>query len=213
MGEAAAVEGLLLLGGEGPQRIHLEAILSKAPYVIAADSGFDLALRLGIVPDLVVGDMDSVLRRGELARFPAERIRRFPRDKDETDTELGLRMFREMGYTRVALAGGGEGRLDHLLAIVGLFEGESAPVAWITAREEVGRVEGELVMSGSSGLRVSFFPLGEKASGMSSSGLKWPLDGLEWSRGQGGVSNLITEDRALVRVARGRLLMIRELRR
>jgi len=209
---AVAAEGLLLLGGEGPQRIHLQAVLDRSPYVIAADSGFDLALRVGVVPDLVVGDMDSVTETRRLARFPAERIRRFPRDKDETDAELGLRLFREMGCGRVSLAGGGEGRLDHLLAIVGLFEEESAPVAWITAREEVGRVEGELILSGCKGLRISFFPLGEKAAGMSSAGLKWPLDGLEWSRGQGGVSNLITEDRALVRITRGRLLMIRELR-
>ncbi len=212
MKAAVAAEGLLLLGGEGPQRNRLQPILDRSPYVIAADSGFDLALRLGIAPDLVVGDMDSVAGTRRLARFPEDRIRRFPRDKDETDAELGLRVFREMGCGRVVLAGGGGGRLDHLLAIVGLFEGESVPEAWITAREEVRRVEGELVLSGCKGLRVSFFPLGEKATGMSSSGLKWPLDGLEWSRGQGGVSNLITEDRALVRITRGRLLMIRELR-
>jgi thiamine pyrophosphokinase len=213
MGEAAGKEGLLLLGGEGPQRRHLQAFLSRAPYVIAADSGFDLALRLGLVPDLVVGDMDSVARSRRLARLPRERVRRFPRDKDQTDAELGLRLLREMGCARVVLAGGGGGRLDHLLAILGLFEGQAAPEAWITAREEVRRVEGELVLSGCRGLRISFFPLGERAAEMSSAGLKWPLDGLEWSRGQGGVSNLITEDRVLVRIGRGRLLMVLELRR
>jgi thiamine pyrophosphokinase len=213
MEAAAGAEGLLLLGGEGPERKHLEPILSRAPYVIAADSGFDLALRLGIAPDLLVGDLDSVAASRELAGFPPEKIRRFPRDKDETDAELGLRFFWQMGFHRVLLAGGGGGRLDHLLAIVGLFERELCPAAWITAKEEVQRVEGELSLPECKGLRLSFFPLGEGASGMSSIGLKWPLDGLQWFRGQGGVSNLVTEDRALVRVSRGRLLMIRELRR
>jgi thiamine pyrophosphokinase len=75
----------------------------------------------------------------------------------------------------------------------------------------VERVEGEALLAGCLGLRVSFFPLGAEAGGLSSEGLKWPLDGLEWPRGRGGVSNLITADPARVRVRRGSLLMIREL--
>jgi thiamine pyrophosphokinase len=213
MGAASGEEGLLLLGGEGPEREHLLTILNRAPFVIAADSGLRLASRLGLTPDLLVGDLDSLADGRELDSFPRERVRQFPSDKDETDAELGLRLFRELGYGRVVLAGGGGGRLDHLLAIVDLFEREPPPAAWFTAREEVRRVEGELALTGCKGLRVSFFPLGHGASGLKSAGLKWPLDGLEWSRGQEGVSNLVTEDRALIWVGRGRLLMIQELRR
>jgi thiamine pyrophosphokinase len=206
-----AGEGLLLLGGEGPRRTHLEAVLRGAALVIAADSGFDLALRLGILPDLLVGDLDSVAASPELADFPRERIRCFPRDKDETDAELGLRLFAERGFRQVVLAGGGGGRLDHLLAVMALFERDRPPAAWYTARERVERVDGEAVLAGCRGLRVSFFPLGGAAGGLSSEGLKWPLDGLEWPRGYGGVSNLVTSDCARVRVGRGSLLLIREL--
>jgi thiamine pyrophosphokinase len=204
-------EGLLLLGGEGPQRGQLEATLRSAALVIAADSGFDLALRLGIQPDLLVGDLDSVAPSRELEAFPPERILRFPQDKDETDAELGLRVFAERGLRRVVLAGGGGGRLDHLLALTALFERENPPAAWYTARELVQRVAGQAELAGCRGRRVSFFPLGGPAGGLSSEGLKWPLDGLEWPRGYGGVSNLVTSERARVRVGRGALLMIREL--
>jgi thiamine pyrophosphokinase len=204
-------EGLLLLGGEGPRRAQLEEVLRAAGLVIAADSGFDLALRLGILPDLLVGDLDSVAASPGLAAFPAERIRRFPRDKDETDAELGLRLFAERGIRSIVLAGGGGGRLDHLLAVAGLFERESPPAAWYTALERVERVDGEARLSGCRGRRVSFFPLGAAAGGLSSEGLKWPLDGLEWPRGRGGISNLVTADPAWVRIGRGSLLMIREL--
>jgi thiamine pyrophosphokinase len=203
--------GLLLLGGEGPRRAQLEEVLRAAGLVIAADSGFDLALRLEVQPDLLVGDLDSVAASPQLSVFPAERIRRYPRDKDETDAELGLRLFAERGMRRVVLAGGGGGRLDHLLAIAGLFEGESPPLAWYTALERVERVDGEALLAGCLGRRVSFFPLGEAAGGLSSEGLKWPLDGLQWPRGRGGVSNIITADPARVRVRRGSLLMVREL--
>jgi thiamine pyrophosphokinase len=47
---AGGAEGLLLLGGEGPRRAQLQEVLRAAPLVIAADSGFDLALRLGLLP-------------------------------------------------------------------------------------------------------------------------------------------------------------------
>jgi thiamine pyrophosphokinase len=208
---ADGTEGLLLLGGEGPRRVQLEEVLRAAGLVIAADSGFDLALRLGLLPDLLVGDLDSVSSSPQLAAFPAERIRRYPRDKDETDAELGLRLFAERGFRKVVLVGGGGGRLDHLLAVASLFERANPPAAWYTALERVERVDGEALLSGCLGLRVSFFPLGSGAGGLSSEGLKWPLDGLEWPRGLGGVSNLVTADPARVRVRRGSLLMIREL--
>ena len=204
-------EGLLLLGGEGPGRGQLEEILRAAALVIAADSGFDLALRLGILPDLLVGDLDSVAASPELAAFPPERIRRYPQDKDETDAELGLSLFAERGIRNIVLAGGGGGRLDHLLAVAALFERESPPAAWYTALERIERVEGEALLAGCLGRRVSFLPLGAAAGGLSSEGLKWPLDGLEWGRGYGGISNLVTADPARVRVRRGSLLMIREL--
>ena len=208
---ASGTEGLLLLGGEGPARWQLEPVLRSAAFVIAADSGFDLAVRLGVLPDLLVGDLDSVAPGRELAAFPPERIRQYPTDKDETDAELGLRLFAELGYARVVLAGGGGGRLDHLLAVAGLFERDPAPAAWYTAHERVQRVDGEAELAGCRGATVSFFPLGQGAGLLSSEGLKWPLAGLEWPRGYGGVSNLVTGDPAKVRVGRGRLLMVLEL--
>ncbi len=208
---ADGAEGLLLLGGEGPRRGQLEQVIRAARLVIAADSGFDLALRLGLEPDLLVGDLDSVAASPQLAAFPPERILRYPRDKDETDAELGLRLFTERGFRKVVLAGGGGGRVDHLLAVASLFERDNPPGAWYTALERIERVDGEALLPGCLGLRVSFFPLGAGAGGLSSEGLKWPLDGLEWPRGLAGVSNLVTADPARVRVRRGSLLMIREL--
>jgi thiamine pyrophosphokinase len=210
MGDAAF--GLLFIGGDGPARETIEPLLVCDPRIIAADSGFDLARALGLTPELLVGDMDSVQDSPALRAFPPERIRRYPPDKDETDTELGLRLFRELGVRQVVLAGGGGGSLAHLLGILALFEREGRPQAWYTAREHVQAVERELILEGCRGQNISLFPLGERVRGMSSRGLKWPLDRLSWSRGDAGVSNLCVDDRVEIRVRDGMLLMVRTLR-
>ncbi len=200
---------LLAVGGEGPKRAVIAAEVARARFVVAADSGFDLVLRLGIEPDLVVGDMDSLASGDRLRSLPAGRVRIFPPDKDETDTEIGLRLLGELGYQEVTMIGGGGGRLDHLVGILSLFERDFHPRAWYTAREHVEVIEGELVFGEWSGQTVSFFPLGQAAEGLYSEGLKWPLDGLSWRRGQAGISNLVTSRTGRVGVRRGRLLMIR----
>ena len=204
--------GLLLLGGEGPARDLLESILADVVCTVAADSGFDLARKLNIVPDLLVGDLDSLQPSKELEDFPQERIRRYPREKDETDAELGLQALWDMGFRRVVVAGGGGGRVDHLLGLVSLFERGKTPTLWYTSRELIQIVKGSLVVTDCfKGQTVSFFPLGGAVAGMSSSGLKWPLDGLEWNRGEMGLSNVFSEDRCTISVSQGRLLMIRTL--
>ncbi|UCF98952.1 MAG: thiamine diphosphokinase [Spirochaetaceae bacterium] len=201
--------GLLLLGGEGPPRDLLEPILPTITCTVAADSGFDLARQMGIVPDFLVGDLDSVEPSKELEDFPAERIRRYPREKDETDAELGLQVLWNLGIERIVVAGGGGGRVDHLLGVVALFEREKIPTVWYTAKEQIQVVEGTQVVTDCIGQTVSFFPLGDSVSGISSSGLKWPLEGMEWKRGDMGVSNVFSEDRSRISVTKGRLLMVR----
>ena len=199
-----SVTGLLLTGGHGPGRSDLEPFLGEVGPIVAADSGFDLALALGLRPELIVGDMDSVH-----ARLPQERVRRFPRDKEFTDTELGLQALKDLGCDRVVIAGGGGGRLDHLLFIVALFERETVPLCWITAHEHVEAIRGTAAYRGWVGQTVSFLPLSEGAAIERSEGLRWPLDGLRWKPGEGGVSNVITASPMRLTMAAGALLMIR----
>jgi thiamine pyrophosphokinase len=207
----SGADGLLLIGGEGPAGEILAPALQSVRCVIAADSGFDLALTLGLEPDLLVGDMDSVEKSQRYLAFPRDRKLSFPEDKDETDTELGLRIFREMGYRRILLAGGGGGRLDHLVGILSLFCRPFAPVAWYTRREHILVVPKDLEFAGWQGQTVSLFPLSARVGEMRSEGLKWKLDGLSWKRGQGGISNRIIAERGRISVGRGKLLMIRTL--
>jgi thiamine pyrophosphokinase len=206
------MKGLLCIGGSGPDSDMLGIDRAGFSLVAAADAGLLLALRLGLRPDLVVGDMDSLPDAGLLAGFPPQSVMRFSPDKDETDTEIGLRLLAGRGCDDVTIAGGGGGRMDHLLAIAALFERERPPRRWVTDREDIRLVDGPFHVEGWQGSTVSLLPLGAEVTGMSSEGLAWPLDGLSFRRGYGGISNRVVSTRLRVSPGNGRLLMIRVVR-
>lgn len=203
------MRGLVITGGAGPGVETLRRWSASAGKIVAADSGLERALAAGVEPDLVVGDMDSLRDRGLLSRFSADRVRSFDREKDDTDTEIALEILYDEGYDEVVLAGGGGGRLDHLAGILALFDRDRHPTLWLTGRDEVVAVDDVLERSGLVGRIVSFFPAGNAVCHMRSEGLKWPLDGLEWRRGDVGISNEVVSDPLRVEMESGRLIMVR----
>lgn len=205
------MRALLAIGGQGPERAALEPLLPGFGFVCAADSGLDLLSRWALAPDLIVGDMDSVSSPALIASYPGAEVLRFPRDKDESDTELGLRLLFERGYREVSIAGGGGGRIDHLFAIRALFERPGLrPLAWFTdaAAIRLVRAGERLEFPAEPGSLVSVFPLASGAEGMESGGLKWPLAGLVWTAGGFGLSNEATDGDFWVRAGRGELLVV-----
>ena len=203
--------GILLIGGKAPDLKSVKTILTRADCVVAADSGFDLARTYGVVPDIVVGDMDSVSGSEAFNSFPDEKKLIHPVDKDETDTELGLEALKDHGCDERIILGGGEGRLDHTLGILSLFERGPRPDLWLTGRESIMSIEKEAVFDTYPDQQISLFPLGTEECTMSSEGLRWELDGLKWVRGDFGLSNRAVSTRVRIRMKTGRLLMVKEL--
>ncbi len=205
------MEALLLCGGDAPPRQRLASRLEGFALVCAADSGLDVAKAWGIVPDIIVGDMDSVSDPALVLEYPSSELLVLPGDKDESDTELGLIALARRGASRIVLAGGGGGRLDHLLAIRALFERTLRPAEWHTAGEIVILLPsgGQLEFMAAPGATVSVFPLAAGASGMSSEGLVWNLEGLRWGAGDFGLSNRTVGGRVRLRAGEGDLLVVR----
>lgn len=201
----------LFTGGELPSRAMLESVdpfLSgpARPLVAAADSGYDSALSWGVEPDFVVGDMDSISAGG--AKRSEARALRFDRDKDETDTEIGVRLLRERGCRDIRIIGGDGGRLDHLLAIAAMFSRPEAPTRWYARDQWAERVDGELERECAPGDTVSVFPASAGRCAFASEGLLWPLDGLLWPAGSFGISNRATGAGFRVVATSGRALVI-----
>lgn len=224
---------LVCIGGDAPPAPFLRNLAAAADLVIAADSGLSIALDAGLRVDHAIGDMDSLADPSLLAGLPPDRVHRHPPEKDYTDTELAIALAWKLGADRVALAGGGGGRLDHLLAIRALFDRARAPDEWHTALESAYLVRPGASLDGRTdpGALVSVFPCfsGEGAAGaaatmagaattmagaaapsagMESEGLAWGLRGLAWGPGDYGVSNRCPSGSFRVRAGTTPLLVI-----
>ena len=201
----------VVAGGELPDAERVEELKRASPpdFLVAADSGADAALALGLRVDVIVGDFDSVSSQALAA---AGRQRRHPVDKDATDLELALREARDLGAERITLIGGGGGRLDHFLANVALLGGEDlagVAVDALMGKARLWVVRSRQEITGRSGQVVSLLPLGGPARGVHTSGLRWALSGETLPAGSTrGVSNEMTGSRATVSLEGGVLLAI-----
>lgn len=205
------MKGIVVTGGDFPPLEKIVTYLYEADCIIAADSGLDTLIQYGFEPQFVVGDMDSVRDRKTLDRYDRKKIVLFPEDKDFTDTELALELLGKQGCSEQVIIGGGGGRLDHLLGIYSLFSRKNSPDLWITEREKIFLVKEKFCINLNKGDLVSFFPVGNEICRMKSTGLKWPLDQLTWTAGDGGISNVALEESLSVTMKSGRLIMILSL--
>ncbi|MDD3409876.1 MAG: thiamine diphosphokinase [Eubacteriales bacterium] len=177
--------------------------------VLAADGGYTRLRALGIAPDLLVGDMDSLERAPE-----GIALLRFPREKDDTDMGLALREGWARGYRRFRLYGALGGRLDHTLGnlqLLARYARQGADAAMIGADcDAYALVDGTLTLPEQpEGALVSVLCHGERAEGVTLRGLKYPLtDALLTCDFPIGVSNERLRGPASVTVARGTLIVL-----
>lgn len=209
------MHALIVLGGDAPSPGLLRACAAKAQWVAAADSGLAAFEKAGMTPDLLIGDMDSV-SPDVLARFEGRvSQRRLNCIKDDTDGVDALDLAIERGAKRITILGALGGRLDHALANVMLLVRAARRGVWAELRSEdvrIVRVDGAYTLEGAKGHTVSLLPLGE-ASGVTLSGFFYPLhEHTLTSEHPLGVSNVVTEDPAVVQVAQGDLILFHHLK-
>lgn len=203
---------LVFAGGDGPAAAAL-ADLDPDAFVVAADSGLDHALALGVRVHLVVGDLDSVTEAGLRAAIDSGAVvERHPPDKDATDLELAIRSARDHGARRVTVFGGGGGRHDHLLANAlvlahDMFADLAVDGVVGTARITVIRNHADL--RGQPDSLCSLLPVGGPAHGVRTAGLRYPLSDEDLEPGSTrGVSNELIGTDASVAVRAGVLLAV-----
>jgi thiamine pyrophosphokinase len=183
--------------------------------VIAADGGAWHCRRLGINPGVVIGDLDSLDQEVVEALVDAgARLIRHPADKDATDLELALRHARDAGVAEALVFGALGARWDQSLAnlLLPALEGlESLRVRLVDGPQEARLVRGgeTLTLEGRPGDTVSLVPLSGAALGVTTRGLRFPLeDGTLRHGSTRGISNVQTHGQAQISVREGVLVCV-----
>jgi thiamine pyrophosphokinase len=192
--------------------------LPPPDFVVCADGGLNHAARLGLDPQVIIGDFDSA-EPGPLAAALAApdryTVARYQHEtKLETDTELAVLAALDRGATRLILTGALGGRWDHSLANVLLLAHPrlaGQDVRIVTADTELRLLRGPatLALDGWVGDTVSLLAFSPVAEGITTTGLHYPLAAEPLHLGLGrGISNVLAAPPAAVTLAGGDLLVV-----
>lgn len=194
--------GVTLMGGGPVLRPLAQDALRLAPHLVAADGGADRAIKLGLLPEAVIGDLDSLSRAARVAL--QDRLHRVS-EQETTDFDKALRHISAPFVLALGFSGG---RADHELAVYNALMRHPNRVCVILSGSDViflapPRLELELPLK----TRFSLFPMGEVS--VESQGLRWPTNGLRFSPdGAIGTSNQTRAARVTLETSAAKMLVI-----
>ncbi len=207
------MRAIIFANGEFPDPQSVLDLLHPDDLIIAADGGTRHALNVGVIPQVVIGDLDSLSPDEQACVERAgSRVIPFPPSKDETDLELALLYATSASASEILILAALGGRLDQTIAnvlLLSLPELRGLDVRIVEGEQEAFLIRNEARVEGRPGDTVSLIPLGGDAVGVTADGLEWPLsdDTLRFGPAR-GVSNVLAAEQARVCVRRGMLLCV-----
>ena len=181
--------------------------IEKEDYILAADGGLAYVEHLGLTPDLVLGDFDSL-------GYVPEKAEKFPVEKDDTDAMLAVRRGLELGFRRFLLYGSLDGeRLDHTVANFQTlqFLADRGATGYLVGTRYIATVVKNAAVrfpESAQGV-LSAFCMGADATGVTLTGLKYSVENSTLTAGFPlGVSNHFIGQKASVSVKNGSLLLL-----
>ena len=203
---------VIIVGGQLGDLEFSHKVASCANYIICCDSGADHALKMGITPHLLVGDMDSISDSAAMA-FKGIPAKKYNPEKDKTDLSLAIEIAISKKPANISiLASFGGDRLDHVLGNIHALLpaaklGIEAQMLSNNIKATIINNYAKLARAGFS--YISLIPMGNVATGISTVGLKYPIDNGSLHMGTTlGISNEFIEDFAEIHVKEGILLAI-----
>jgi thiamine pyrophosphokinase len=201
---------ILFANGDFPANDSL--MIEEDDFLVAVDGGLRHLLFLGLTPQLLIGDLDSVTPHDldSCIQWGIE-ILRFPPEKDETDLELAVLDSLQRGFNDIVITCAVGGRLDHTLgnlSLLGLPELKGTHTRISHGATTIYLVNGRIDLPTSPGALISLLPWGEAVQGVTTSGLQYPLkDATLYPWKTRGLSNVATSTQISVTVKSGQLLL------
>ncbi len=180
-------------------------------YIISVDGGAGHLRKMGINPNILIGDFDSAnLKDIDFYINKGIKVLQFPVEKDMTDSELAIEMASELGAEELVFVGALGTRIDHSFANIMLLKrmmdmGLKGSI--VDEHNEIYMFNSNFSINKKEGRKLSLIPITEKVTGVSTNGLKYPLNNATMVLGTSwGISNEFEEEVASVSIESGILL-------
>lgn len=187
--------------------------VKQASYVMCADAGTVHVDRLDIVPDIILGDMDSIPKAllEKYIKMGVE-IRRFNVDKDKTDSQLAIDIAFEKGFDEIILFGAVGSLPDHTVTNIMLLESicnRQGKGLIVTDNAQLLVTKDQITITNEGYERVSLIPISEKVTGVTVTGLRYELNNDVLYRADSrGTSNRFQDESARIEIKEGVLLIV-----
>jgi thiamine pyrophosphokinase len=201
---------LIFANGELPNLEAAHRLLQPNDFIICADGGTLHALALGLLPNVIIGDLDS-LPDGFQPSSQTEVIR-FSHDKNETDLELAIQYALTLKVDEIVIVAALGGRFDQTLGNISLLSDSRLAASNMQINdgvEEIFFCRSQTIVKGRSGDIVSLIPWGGEVRGVVTENLKWPLRSETlYPYKTRGISNEMLGETASVKIKSGLLLVV-----
>lgn len=200
---------VIIANGQMPSAREVRRMVQKTSMLVCADGGTVHALRMGLQPDVVIGDLDSLVPRWQ-RRLKDSTTILGSTDQERNDLEKALQYLLHRKIKTITILGATGRRIDQTLANLSLLEKYQgkAKLTFVDPSGTVELVTSRVKFRAKPRETVSLLPLG-KAEGVTTKGLLYPLSNETLEPGTRGVSNEVTERVIEIRVRRGKLLLVR----
>ena len=189
-------------------------LIKKAELIICADGGARHLRALDILPDILIGDFDSIKTEDKIF-FEKKKIKTlvFPSKKNLTDTEICINYAIQKKAKDITLLGAIGTRFDHTLANI-LFlknlttKGINSKI--INKNNEIYLINNFIKLIGKKNDILSIIPISKKVMGIRLKGFKYPLKNTTLKIGSGlGISNVFKKNKVCISIQKGILLVIK----
>lgn len=207
------MSGLIISSGQIKDYKLLKEIVEESTYIVCADGGVNHLLKINKLPDVVLGDLDSIGDRElEILKSNNIEINKFPSMKNETDTELCIDFLIKKGFKNINLMGVTGSRMDHTLANIYLLKkiyGFGIKGSIIDENNRIYYTEDTISLKYRKNYFLSIIPLSESGIEVSLEGFLYKLknDKLKFTSTK-GISNKIVEKYGNVKIHKGAALIL-----
>lgn len=199
---------LIITGGDIIEKERLLSFVYDDTYVICADKGAETAVKYGIIPDILLGDFDSI--DPDIFRNIDVDVMEYPEDKDFTDTELAISHAMEKGFEEIIVANATGDRIDHVFStFMLLYKYKSTKITIVGNNFEAFIIDGDYKLYDMKGRTLSIIPVEKELEGVYLEGFKFPLNNRTVNLGDSiCVSNIVEEVEASINIKNGTAIVI-----